>query len=869
MSTDCDDLRPVIFIIADQLCAIHTLPPEIRENFTGFHKWSKRCINLMNHYVTSIPCSPSRATIYTGRNSNITKITDNTNNSWQPDLATVEEGLNTMGTYFKEKDYKTRYIGKFHLTKELDRQVVLKFKPTVATQDYLRKYDFDIYDKEGDAGFGVSGGFFSDVDVLEKKLPNGNDKHACDYYDEKTNTAYDGAFPYLKKRYNKRDKKFLCVINFRNPHDITYNDTIPKTENPTSGTATLQFSGNPASFDKTNGTYNKHYRMFFDIPILNYDSIIYDNAIESKTNLDPLYVARIFYLATKYYAYGISRENILSYKYYQTSYLQMLKQLDSQLIQLYDFLENYDYFNTAVIVLGSDHSEMNGSHGLVGKGSMIYNTAWQVSTFISYPHMPHEYKGYKHKGVTSNLQLTPTVMLLSNLESEKHIERKGLYPPIFRYSKNEKNYKLNNCNFKNLKLNVSIGYGPIFLPLLRSLNVSHVTDELNAAVPQGLNYFTIPGLSVSANISLNKKLYNVGYYFSIFHVFSTNYEGIIPPLDFLESRIPLIMTNAINSGGVAFVGTPLHIYQQFFGNVYFVDEYFKNAKIEPFEGEIRKQYKPLILPPTRYGTFAFTNSSVFTESNVAHFLESLTPQPIHCPTSTLYDNVGTTGGRYCYYGNTAYIKFLLATNPVVRTWTNPTIVHTKPRQYHVYVMNDPFYQKAQLWTKTTPDIPIVIRELNLIDYIKKLFTLSREDISAFILGNISYSVFDSVQLIVAIYLRSLNRTKLPGQNMDVDQLLRLGYQVQVFDDTEDEQELYNLADSSRINEHRCVINELLCELNQHIKYNNCEEIYIALPFQLIFTHIFDSLKTYLNNDVPLMYNYSLLEDNYYNKMNHV
>ena len=70
------------------------------------------------------------------------------------------DGLLTIGSYFKNRNYKTRYMGKFHLTRDLDPAEVLKFKPTIATQDYLQDYDFDIYDKEGDAGYNNTGGFF-------------------------------------------------------------------------------------------------------------------------------------------------------------------------------------------------------------------------------------------------------------------------------------------------------------------------------------------------------------------------------------------------------------------------------------------------------------------------------------------------------------------------------------------------------------------------------------------------------------------------------------------------------------------------------------------------------------------------------------
>jgi len=870
MANNCNtEQYPIIFIICDQMLAIHNLPSEIRKQYTGYQKWSKQCVNLMEHTVTSIPCTPSRATIYTGKNTNITKMIDNNNNSWQENLPKVEDGLLTIGSYFKNRNYKTRYMGKFHLTRELDPAEVLKFKPTIATQDYLKPYDFDIYDKEGDAGYNNTGGFFTDVDLLQKRLPNGNDENKCDYYDEESKIGYDGMIPYLIKRHEENDNKFLLVANFRNPHDITYNDTITIEENPTTETPTLQISGNPEQNFHTNSSYNANYRLFYDSKLIHKKSIEKDNPINSQTNDDPLYIAIAYYLATQYYGYGISVDNLLSYKYYQTTYLQCLKQLDSQLEELFSFLTDFDYFNKAVIILGSDHGEMNGSHGLVQKGNLIYKTAWQVTTFISTPNMPKEYKGYKYDKLTSNIQLVPTAMLLSQTYTKKQIKCLGLMKPIFKLSENNETFVLSNKDFKNLKTNFSIGYGSIFLPLLRSLRNEMINIELDKYFPKRINYFTMPCFLVAADIRHKCNLYNVGYYFSLYHLFLTNFERVSIPDIIPPSPVPLIMYNSISSGGVAFVGTPLQIYQQFFGNVYFVDQYFQNVKIEPFIGDLVNEYTPLVLPPSIYGTKIYTNSNIFTEEVVTNFIDSLQPGTFIGPTSTLYDtgttSDGTEGGIYCYYGSTPYIKFLLETNPLVKKWTTPTLVDGLLPQYDVYVMNDPIFQQAQIYTKQEIFIPDIIEEFNLIDYIRLLFTVNKLQMAAIIGGTINYTVFDSTQFIFSNALKSLTGYILPGQNMFVKELLLSGYQVQVFNDTEDKDEFYNLADSSRLDNNIEIVNELLEKLNNHITYHNMNNIYMALPRQLLFTQILNNTRAFNNLELPLIYNYSILQGNFYRK----
>jgi arylsulfatase A-like enzyme len=866
-------VKPVIFIISDQLPNLEKLPCEIRDNLKGYQAWKSKCLNLKRHYVASIPCSPSRANIYTGYNSNVTKMSDNSNNAWQNSLNSVSDGLPTLGTRFKNKGYETRYLGKWHLSHELDRNEILKYKPTIAVENDLKKYDFDIFNKIGDFGYGINGGFYNDVDLMEQTLPNGNDPDKCDYYNHNTDTAYDGVLPYLKNQYNKGNKKFLCVINFQNPHDITYSNVIDQVNNPTSATPSLQFSGDPANNYRTNAFYNKNYRKYINLPLINKNSCTIDNVNNSTTNTDPLYVARIYYLVSNYYGYGITQENLLSYQYYQNNYLQMIKQVDTQFYQLYKFLEKYDYFNTAVIVLSSDHGDYNASHGVIGKSSMIYEEAWNTTCLISYPHM--KYRGKDYNYITSSIQLVPTVMLLSGNYTEEDINDFNLFPSIFHTTdgttscgncRGSGKYKTTKKDFLNLKLNLSIGYGPLFLPLLRSLDNDTINNDINNKIPKNINFFTLAGFSVSCNLRYQEKFYNVGYYFSIYQIFISNLGRISFDLGTILPSGPIIMYNALNSSGLAFVGTADQIYQQLFSNAYFVNLYFVNLKIEPFIGAITTQYTLVVgTIPTIYGTSIYANSPIFDAVDVIELIQSVTPT-LPNPFVILYDAAGS-GSLYAYVGTPDYITFLQETNPVIQTWTIPTKITNSLNGYTIYVCNDPIFQEALIYTKLTTSIPTIIGDLNLITYVAQIFASAIPTIAAIILGNINYDNFNSVQYLLNLYLSQLNNYILPGLNNDVNTLLSNGFQVQVFNNTDDPEELYNLADSSRISNNTDLINNLLTILNQHIVYNNCQNVFISLPRNLLFTQLFIQLKTYMLDDVPKIYNYSLLEGNNFNKTN--
>lgn len=855
--------KPVIFILLDQLSTLDTLPCEIKKELKGYEKWTSKCIDFKNHYVASIPCSPSRANVYTGKNCPDNKVTDNTNNSWQ-DSMPESSSLPTMGSYFKQRGYKTRYIGKVHLTKTLDRNVVLKNKPTVACQDYLQPYDFDIFNKTGDNGFDIHGGFFNDLDVIEQQLPNGNDPDKCDFYDHRTKMAYDEYIPFLKS--NKNNNKFLLVVNIQLVHDITYSNVI---NGPYSKTATLQFSGNP-SFPNINSEYNSNYRMFYDHSLINKKSLLTDNVNESLVNDTPLYIARLYYIASDWYLYGITQNNLQSYQFYQTSYLQMIKQVDSQLEQLYDFLEKEGFFEKAVIVLTSDHGEYNGAHGVVGKGAMIYEQAWKVPLLISYPEMKEEYKGSKYEFVTSHIQLLPTIMSLSDNYYSDQIFSLGLFPSIFKNCK-----CLRNKDFKNVKLGLSVGYGPLLLPLLRSLQVFEINENLFEKIPISYNYFTIPGFSVSANIRYKENLYNVGYYFSIGQLFVKNLENfkftiVIANSDLIKNlNTTFILYNTLEDSGIALVGTLRQILQQLWSDVYGTQYYFKQYKVVPFLSPLTIQFTDTGVSPTIYGNKIYSNSPIFNLSNAGSILTPvLTVLPSNI--STLYD-AGNPSSIYVYVGLTDYIINLRDTNPVITTWITPTIISGPPSgpvsAFTIYVCNDPIYQKARIYTDNSSNIPNIITLLSFLANINLLLDGNIIKVILALRFNLEYDIFNSQAFFLLLYLQSLTIYKLPGLGLSARRLIFEGFQVQIFNNTEDHNEIYNLADASRIKCNRKLCDLLLKKLKKHIKYQNLENIFISLPSDIGVTTFNEEIKNYILSDMPRIYNYSLLESNNYNVTN--
>ena len=70
-------------------------------------------VELANHWTHSAPCSPSRATMMTGRYLPGHEVYDNTVFKWHKSL---DPAIPTVGSALRDGGYRSSYIGKWHLT---------------------------------------------------------------------------------------------------------------------------------------------------------------------------------------------------------------------------------------------------------------------------------------------------------------------------------------------------------------------------------------------------------------------------------------------------------------------------------------------------------------------------------------------------------------------------------------------------------------------------------------------------------------------------------------------------------------------------------------------------------------------------------
>lgn len=135
-------------------------------------------MRFTNHQVHTCPCTPSRATIFTGQHAAISGMFDNVNFSWQRPL---DPTVPTMGHLLAAAGYRCAYVGKWHLGGESRR-------------DGIRAYGFDDWNAP-DAHGAPYLGHFIDGRIADRAA-QWIDRHAND------------------------DRPWLLVCSFVNPHDI-------------------------------------------------------------------------------------------------------------------------------------------------------------------------------------------------------------------------------------------------------------------------------------------------------------------------------------------------------------------------------------------------------------------------------------------------------------------------------------------------------------------------------------------------------------------------------------------------------------------------------------------------------------------------
>jgi arylsulfatase A-like enzyme len=107
-----DSARPnVLLVLVDQWRMPRWFPEGAP--LPGFDRMKREGTSFSNHFVSAVPCSPSRACLFTGLHLTQHGVQNNVNFNMNPSL---DPRIPTIGHRFQAAGYRTPYFGKWHLT---------------------------------------------------------------------------------------------------------------------------------------------------------------------------------------------------------------------------------------------------------------------------------------------------------------------------------------------------------------------------------------------------------------------------------------------------------------------------------------------------------------------------------------------------------------------------------------------------------------------------------------------------------------------------------------------------------------------------------------------------------------------------------
>jgi len=376
----------IVFILTDQERQFR--PDELPKGYSlpAHERLAKKGVVFENHRINSCVCTSSRSVIYTGRHIQQTGMFDNANFPWSRSLPT---DIKTLGHLMREAGYYTAYKGKWHLTKEFETENKLS-APTemkIFTKE-MEAYGFSDYMGVGDIIAHTQGGYLHDG-MIAAAAANWLRSKAADL--------------------SKENKPWFLAVNLVNPHDVMFYDTDEPGQPVQSKNALTHLAGDPP-----HAMYAKQWD--FELPVSFSQGIDAPGRPAAHTD---------FSVADSVMTGHIPVEDTWRWRKRHNFYLNALRDVDRHIATVLDELEDRGLADNTIVILTSDHGELDGAHQMTGKGASSYREQNNVPLIVSHP----AYAGGKRcKAVTTHLDLVPTLVSLTNASPEKKAAIAGDLP---------------------------------------------------------------------------------------------------------------------------------------------------------------------------------------------------------------------------------------------------------------------------------------------------------------------------------------------------------------------------------------------------------------------------------------------------------
>ena len=360
--------RPnILLIVSDQERQRDWLPPDVRL------PWRERLcaegLEFTRYYTHSSPCSPSRASLVTGRYLPGHGVVDNV---IMPEHRELDPSIPTVGSVMRDAGYRSSYIGKWHLSQ--------------SEHPDMEAYGFTDWD--------------------------GNDRHFMGWAG--TGVHFDpiiaaNAAHWIRRNAGGDGRPWFLTVALVNPHDVMWFpvDQPGYAEGHPDEVARIRQVLEAAAWkdDDPLPVYGEPYDAIADTLPTNFH-----DDLHSKPE-----VHRLWRHDQQHGLWGyIDPSDTAAWLRHLDYYVQLHRLADVSLGTVLSALDESGAADDTAVIFTSDHGDMCGSHGLRSKGPFVYEEIMNVPLYVRVPGVTSA--GSRTTALATHVDLASTVCALGGVD---------------------------------------------------------------------------------------------------------------------------------------------------------------------------------------------------------------------------------------------------------------------------------------------------------------------------------------------------------------------------------------------------------------------------------------------------------------------
>ena len=324
-------------------------------------------VNFNRHYTHSSPCSPSRASLYTGQYLAQHGVVDNVS---FPSHQILETSIPTVGSMLRDVGYESAYLGKWHLSHGA--------QPDMESYGYSGWQGDDVHF----TGNAWTGRHFDPIIAGQ----------AVDWINANAT----------------RSEPWCLTVALVNPHDIMWYPADHRSHQAThpDDKAAFDFMWKLRLGDLEMAELDEGYPELFDTLPENFDDDLTDKPDVQR--------AWRHVRNREHFVGWMDPDDERQWLRYLDYYASLHVDLDRNLASILDALDSNGLYDDTVIVYTSDHGDACGAHGLRAKLPCVYEEVMGVPLIIKAPGLSQA--GAETDALSTSVDLAATVCALGGVD---------------------------------------------------------------------------------------------------------------------------------------------------------------------------------------------------------------------------------------------------------------------------------------------------------------------------------------------------------------------------------------------------------------------------------------------------------------------